>query len=98
LITEDAFKYIKSTKHTYDLIIIDVFNDDKMPNELFKNNFWNEIHNTLNNKGMCLLNSIYTSKKDIDRNKQLKDKLSSKFSNIESLKSNRINELIILEK
>lgn len=98
LITDDAFEYITTTKNMYDLIIIDVFNDDKMPNELFENHFWDEIYNALNNKGVCLFNSIYTSNKDIDRNKQLKDKLSPKFNNIESLKSNRINELIILER
>ena len=98
LITADAFEYINTTKNKYDLIIIDVFNDDKMPNELFEVNLWGSIHKLLTKNGLCLFNSIYTSKKELDRNDQLKRLLTSQFSNVDSLIANRINELIILEK
>jgi spermidine synthase len=98
LITADAFEYVNTTKNKYDLIIIDVFNDDKMPNELFEANLWGSIHKLLTKNGLCLFNSIYTSRKELDRNDQLKRLLTSRFSNVDSLKANRINELIILEK
>ncbi len=98
LITADAFEYITTTKNKYDLIIIDIFNDTQMPNELFDKKLWDSIHKLLTKRGLCLLNSICTSRKELDRNDQLKSLLTSQFSNVDSLKTNRINELIILEK
>ncbi len=98
LITEDAFKYIKSTNHTYDLIIIDIFNDTQMPHELFEIWFWNLISNQLNSKGICLFNTLYSTKKELERNDKLKALLTPLFSNLESVKTNQINEIILVEK
>jgi spermidine synthase len=98
LVIADAFQFIKTTQETYDLIIIDIFNDSNMPNELFENQFWSSIHKSLNNSGKCLFNTIYTSKKDLQRNQQLTTLLKSKFKSIKQLKTHRINELFIIEK
>jgi len=98
LVIADAFQFVKNTKNTYDLIIIDIFNDSKMPNELFEDDFWHRIYSILNSNASCLFNSIYTSKKDIQRNKQLNVKLKSMFKSSKQLKTHRINELFILEK
>lgn len=98
LVIADAFQFIKTTQETYDLIIIDIFNDSSMPNELFEDDFWNGIQQLLNNKGFCLFNSIYTSKKDLERNKQLNTHLESIFKTSKQLKTHLINELFILEK
>jgi spermidine synthase len=98
LITADAFEYIKSTKNKFDLIIVDIFNDIQMPKELFQNEFWIHTSKLLNYKGLCLFNSIYTSKEELNRNSQLKANLSSTFKTIESIKTNRINEVFILRK
>ncbi len=98
LVIADAFQFIKNTQETYDLIIIDIFNDSNMPNELFENQFWSSIHKSLNNNGKCLFNTIYTSKKDLQRNQQLTSLLKSLFKSIKQLKTHRINELFIIEK
>ncbi|MGB1269650.1 MAG: spermidine synthase [Flavobacteriaceae bacterium] len=98
LITEDAFKYIRLTKHTYDLIIIDVFNDTQMPSELFEDTFWEATSNLLNDKGLCLFNTLYSTQKELDRNNKLKALLTPLFSNVESLKTNQINEIILVHK
>ncbi|NQY29730.1 MAG: fused MFS/spermidine synthase [Flavobacteriaceae bacterium] len=98
LVIEDAFQFIKTTQETYDLIIIDIFNDSNMPNELFEDSFWITIEQLLKNKGFCLFNSIYTSKKDMNRNQQLNTLLENLFKFSKQLKTHRINELFILEK
>jgi len=98
LIIVDAFEFIKTTNTTYDLIIIDIFNDSKMPQKLFETDFWNNILQLLNNKGTCLFNSIYTSKQDTHRNQQLSSYLKSLFKTSKQLKTHGINELFILEK
>ena len=98
LVIKDAFQFIKTTQETYDLIIIDIFNDSNMPNELFEDSFWITIEQLLKNKGFCLFNSIYTSKKDMNRNQQLNTLLENLFKFSKQLKTHRINELFILEK
>ena len=98
LIIADAFEFIKSTQETYDLIIIDIFNDSNMPQELFEEKFWNNILNILHSNGFCLFNTIYTSKKGIKRNNELKSLLNKFFVSNYQLKTHRINELFILKK
>jgi len=98
LVTADAFQYIKTPQNNYDLIIIDIFNDTKMPNDLFENTFWKNINNQLTNNGLCIFNSIYISKKELERNQQLTTRLNEFFSSIKRIKTHKINELFILKK
>jgi len=98
LIIADAFEFLKNTNSTYDLIIIDIFNDSKMPKGLFDHIFWNLVHKSLNNGGICLFNTIYNSKKDMQRNQLLNSQLKTLFKSSKQIKTHRINELFILEK
>jgi len=98
LIVADAFEFVKTTNTTYDFIIIDIFNDSKMPEELFNNDFWLHIYKSLNNDGKCLFNTIYTSQKDSLRNQELNSFLKNLFKSSKQLKTHRINELFVLEK
>ncbi len=52
LIVADAFEFIKTTNKTYDLIVIDIFNDSEMPKQVFENYFWSEVYNLLNLNGL----------------------------------------------
>ncbi|MGB0973370.1 MAG: spermidine synthase [Flavobacteriaceae bacterium] len=98
LITADAFEYIKSTTTTYDLIIVDIFNDTQMPEELFRTAFWKHICKLLTENGLCIFNSIYTSTNDLHRNSVLKTQLTTLFKQNDSIKTNQINEVIIVKK
>jgi len=98
LIIANAFEFLKTTNITYDLIIIDIFNDSKMPKDLFDHLFWKRVHKLLNNNGLCLFNTIYTSKKDLQRNLQLSSQLKTLFKHSKQIKTHQINELYILEK
>lgn len=98
LFTADAFEYIKTNKTSYDLVIIDIFNDIEMPKELFEHSFWKNINNSLNTKGLCLFNTIYTTKKETERNQQLGNHLNALFTTIKRIKTHQINELFVLEK
>jgi len=98
LITADAFEYIKKPHAKYDLIIIDIFNDTKMHDELFESSFWINIRNNLTNNGLCLFNSIYISKKEAKRNQQLANDLTPFYSSLNRIKTHQINELFVLER
>lgn len=95
---DDAFDYISNTKDTFDLIIVDIFNDEQMPDNLFNNIFWTDIYKTLNKNGLCLFNSIINSKEDVVRNQQLHKLNQGIFKSIHRIKTQRINELFILER
>ncbi len=97
LLIADAFHFIKTSNEIYDLIIIDIFNDQNMPKELFTDVFWNHIHRILSTNGLCLFNSIPTSFTTNTKNKVLAQFLKSLFRQVRR-KQIEINELFVLEK
>ena len=58
IIIDDAFEFVWKTKDQYDLIIIDIFQDTKMPDFLFETDFVNRIRFLLNSKGFVLFNTM----------------------------------------
>ena len=68
LIQDDAFEFVLKTKEKYDLIIIDVFQDTKMPNFLFEYFFINRINYLLQVNGFILFNTMVLNQKNKERN------------------------------
>lgn len=95
---DDAFEYISETKDTFDLIIVDIFNDIQMPDNLFNEVFWTDIYKTLNDNGICVFNSIINSKKDNERNQRLHKLLITIYPTIKRIRTQHINELFILNR
>jgi spermidine synthase len=98
IIIDDAFEFVLKTKDKYDLIIIDVFQDVRMPNFLFETFFINRICYLLNSKGCILFNTMVLN----DKQKQLNQDFFNAFE-VNKYKVNRLrkieelNELIIIE-
>ncbi|WP_339653375.1 fused MFS/spermidine synthase [Flavobacterium frigidarium] len=99
IIIDDAFEFILKTKSTYDLIIIDIFQDTKMPNFLFESYFVNRICTLINDCGAVLFNTMLLNDQDNSRNKKY-----IKEFNLDDFKIRTIprieehNELIVIEK
>ena len=98
LILDDAFQYIKTTTKQYDLIVVDLFNDNNMPEGLFLKSFWNNIHKSLYNNGLCMFNSMITLNDVEAKNETLKPVLIDLFKHVSSIKPQQHNELFILKK
>jgi spermidine synthase len=99
IVIDDAFEFVLKTKETYDLIIIDVFEDTKMPNFLYEKFFMNRIGELLNNKGFILFNTMLLDEKQNLRNLQyLKDFNTETYSTYAIPRVERHNELIIVQK
>ena len=99
IIIEDAFEFVLKTKDRYDLIIIDIFQDTKMPNFLFEKFFIDRICFLLNNKGVILFNTMCLTAGDNFRNQNfIKDfnEINYKIQSIPRVEVH--NELIIIEK
>ena len=68
IIIADAEQFVRKSKSIYDLIIIDVFQDDKMPDFLFSTRFINQVFSLLNFNGKILFNTMVVSDLDKKRN------------------------------
>ena len=97
IINDDASQFVKKTLEKYDLIIIDIFQDNIMPDFLFSSPFIDNIQQILNQNGVILFNTIATLSLDYERNLNFEKLARSKFGKV--IKLSRIegdNELFIL--
>lgn len=95
---DDAFEYVLKTKSNYDLIIIDIFQDTKMPNFLFEDFFINRINFLLNPEGFILFNTMVISEKDRIRNLDYRKKFNGNYSIRMYPKVEIHNELFTIKK
>lgn len=98
IIIDDAFEFVLKTKDNYDLIIIDIFQDTKMPNFLFETFFINRICDLLQPKGFVLFNTMVLNEKQKQLNLDFLSAFDSTQYNVTKLhKEEELNELIIVE-
>lgn len=95
---EDAFEFVLKTKLQYDLIIIDIFQDTKMPNFLFEDFFIDRINFIIKKNGFILFNTMVLDEKDKTRNSIYKTKFNSDFSLRMYPKVEVHNELFTIKK
>ncbi|MBS7253855.1 spermidine synthase [Flavobacterium branchiicola] len=99
VVIDDAFEFVLKTKHKYDLIIIDIFEDIKMPNFLFESFFSAHICSLLSNKGFVLFNTMILDETHNIRNRKYVSEINTKLFAAKMLPRIEVhNELIIIEK
>lgn len=98
IIVADAFEFVLKTKETYDLIIIDIFQDTVMPNFLFEDFFINRINALLNLNGFILFNTMVINTKQEERNLLYKSKFGGNYSLRMYPKVETHNELFTIKK
>ncbi|MFA7444768.1 MAG: methyltransferase domain-containing protein [Flavobacteriaceae bacterium] len=99
LIIDDAFEFVLKTREKYDLIIIDIFRDTKMPNFLYEEFFKDRILFLLKENGFILFNTMTLDKESRDKNKRYVAYYKSKVKGVEVVSNvENFNEIIIIEK
>jgi spermidine synthase len=99
IVINDAFEFVFKTNETYDLIIIDIFQDTNMPNFLFEKFFIDRVGTLLKPGGSILFNTMLTKQSDNARNqKYINEFATSKFKTKTIPRVEQHNELIIIEK
>ena len=58
ILCEDAFTYIEQTGKLFDLIIIDLFIDDRIPEQCFTSRFWERIIKSTGKRGNIIFNTL----------------------------------------
>ncbi len=98
IIIDDAYKFVSKTINKYDLIVIDIFEDNKMPNFLYEKYFIERLCFILNVKGFIVFNTMVLDnnyQNNLFYKKQV-DLMSFKVISMPNLEG--FNELIISEK
>jgi len=99
IVIDDASNYVLKTNTKFDLIIIDVFADTKMPDFLFEFFFVSRTCYLLNPKGHILFNTMLLKNNDSNRNSQyLKHFDPEKYIVSTFNKMDKTNELILVER
>lgn len=98
IVIDDAFEFVLKTKETYDLIIIDVFQDTTMPNFLFEDFFINRVNFLLRKDGFILFNTMVINDGNRDRNLKYKSKFNGNYSLRMYPKVETHNELFTIKK
>ncbi len=57
IVSDDALHFVANSRNSFDLIIIDLFVDLKVPTKFYKIEFWNELLNIIKPKGNILFNA-----------------------------------------
>lgn len=57
VIHTDALAFVYHDTQTYDLLIVDLFIDNKVPGEVYSQDFWHSIVKRLNAKGFVIFNA-----------------------------------------
>jgi predicted O-methyltransferase YrrM len=99
IIIDDAANYVLKTNKKFDLIIIDIFEDAKMPSFLFEFFFVNRACFLLKPKGLILFNTMVLNDNNKKRNLQYMKQFDPKKYNISTInKIDKTNELILIER
>lgn len=93
---DDAENYVHSSTEKFDLLIIDVFKDDKMPNFLFEKSFVEDCQNILNKKGYILFNTMlpHNQKELLNQYKLYFPKNKYKITQLKKVE--KFNDLLII--
>ncbi len=96
---DDAFDFVLKTKAAYDLIIIDIFSDTKMPNFVFESFFINRIGEITTAGGVILFNTMLLTPADEARNKQYLSDIDTRLFDVYTIpRLETHNELIVIKK
>lgn len=99
IVIDDAFEFALRTKQSYDLIIIDIFQDTVMPNFIFEKFFANRLCFLLRERGHILLNTMILNQRHEDRNAQYVSEFDSVQYAVRRLpRIESHNELILVTK
>lgn len=99
ILRDDGFEFVLRTKETFDLIIVDIFQDTHMPSFLYEKFFANRMGELLNNHGWILFNTMLLNQNQNERNLEYIRQVDSSIFTIFTIpRVEQHNELIIMQK
>jgi spermidine synthase len=99
IIENDANDFVKNINEVYDLIVIDIFQDNIMPDFLFSEDFIKNLKRILTQNGVILFNSIVILSHEFERNSNFEKNVQKHFSEVKKISQvEGNNELFLISK
>ena len=99
VVIDDAAEFVKTTTKRFNLIIIDIFNDQEMPGFLFEQPFIDNVTLLLEPGGFILFNTMPMDRSQQERNIKFVSNIDTKSFRVNALpRMETYNELIVIEK
>ncbi len=97
IVCEDAMSYIVSCQDQFEIIIIDIFIDNRVPDSFYAIPFWEEVISVLQPKGNIVFNAGINLK-DTKKIESLKSKLKAQIEFVQFDGVQKFNTLLIGKK
>jgi len=78
---EDARTYVRACNQNYDVVVVDLFQGDNIPDYLMTKEFFSDLRKCVRSRGAVVMNTFFDSNDD-EPNRRLLATLGSAFSNI----------------
>jgi predicted membrane-bound spermidine synthase len=99
IVIEDAFEFVLKTKEKYDLVIVDLFQDIRMPSFVYESYFRDHICLLLKSEGFILFNTMILDEKQNLLNETYISSFNKENFCIKALpRMEKHNELIVIKK
>lgn len=97
IINQEAFNYVKSTKELYDLVIIDLYINDEVPEQFHSEEFVNALKLICKKGALVLFNKMLKNDRQMEQYNQLVYHMAKTFTpiNFFSVKINQVENKII---
>lgn len=94
IVIDDAENFVSSCHHKFDIIIIDLFNDNHVPDKFYSKNFNSDVCDLLNENGILIFNTMTQTLPQQEKFSQL----IKYYPDAEAVKLNGTNKVIIHQK
>jgi len=85
LICDDALEYVKNCNLKFDLVVVDIFIDNKVPSQFESGEFLASLKSLMKNKSILLFNKIVELENEAESFAKLVEKAENIFSEIQVL-------------
>ncbi len=100
LLNEDAFTYVQSSQESFDMIIIDLFVDDKVPKKFDQDDFLNNINKLKASKGIVFFNRPFYDEATQKQSLEVAKKMNQIIGNtsLNKIKSYGIENCVLVHR
>ena len=95
IIIDDAFNYVKTTKEKFDIVVVDIFIDHKIPQTFNSSEFLEKISILLSQNGRVYFNRLCYDFSSKQENKNFEKVFQKTFSNTKIIKIDTFSKNII---
>lgn len=95
IVQQDAFEYVLACQEQYDLVVLDIFQDQYMPSFLFEQYFVNHLQQLIQLNGFLIFNTIVLTTEDEDRNQKFKQLFDTHQFSVRTMPSTLAHNQVI---